>query len=197
MILTPQPACKNCQGTGTAKPGSRSKVCGCSKPCKQCDGVEKTAQGACAPCRREYQRRAGEDWARSLVAGAQYRTREKGLEPVTIDHRWVRASFQRQGGLCFYLQTPLDPPDSGTRTPQGNPWQPSLDRVSNDKGYTPDNTRITSWLWNRMRNTMSLAETLACVDRISSVTPFRKRRDLQNASPSDQTAFVEHFLGAA
>ncbi len=196
-MLSPQPKCTSCQGSGLAKPGARSRVCRCVKSCNQCDSVEKTATGACAVCKKAYKEKADKDWARALVSGAQSRSREKGLEPVTIDHRWVRATLQRQGGLCFYLRTRLQIPTPESRTPQGNAWQPSLDRISNDRGYTIENTQITSWLWNRMRNTMPIEEAISCIELIRANAPTGTRRDLRKAVVSDQTAFVELFLGAA
>jgi hypothetical protein len=39
-----------------------------------------------------------------------------------------------------------------------SPYLPSLDRLDNTLGYTPDNVRIVSWAANRLRGDLSLAE---------------------------------------
>lgn len=44
--------------------------------------------------------------------------------------------------------------------------QPSLDRIDNTKGYTPENTKLTSWAWNQMRMSSRVEDVLELVNEI-------------------------------
>lgn len=100
-------------------------------------------------------------WAVHLLLAAKKHSRHRGQEKPAITADWILDRFIEQDGFCYYLRAPLVIPEA--RRPQGLPWQPSLDRVDNSKGYTPENTRLVSWFWNRMRGTSSVDETLECL----------------------------------
>lgn len=34
-----------------------------------------------------------------------------------------------------------------------NPWAPSIDRIDNSRGYTPDNIRVVCWIFNLSKST--------------------------------------------
>lgn len=105
------------------------------------------------------------NWALRLKEGADYRSKEKSLSKPTITPAWIREQFDKQNGKCAYLHVPLVIPQ-GLRPDNGMPWQPSLDRIDNALGYTPQNTRLTSWFWNRLRGTMTVEETIDCFDAL-------------------------------
>ena len=84
--------------------------------------------------------------------------------PVKILLRRARKNAEKKGrSFCIteeYLSTLLEPmvcqvtgvklrwdPDISK-----DPLCPSLDRIDSNKGYTPENTRIVSWIYNLGRN---------------------------------------------
>jgi hypothetical protein len=71
----------------------------------------------------------------------------------TIDEAWIL----EQPMLCPYLGLDLEP------SAKKSLRQPSLDRIDNSKGYTPENTRLTCLAWNLLRNDASIDEALNVV----------------------------------
>lgn len=98
-----------------------------------------------------------ERWAQKLLQDAKGRSRRRGHSPPTITEAWILA----QPLICPYLGVTLS-----LSTTFRYLWQPSLDRIDNDKGYTPENTKLTSLAWNQMRNAAPLEEALRLVASI-------------------------------
>lgn len=109
--------------------------------------------------KREYAaRHRSMQWAKCLVAkAAQNSLRRKHPRP-TITAEWVEARFQEHP-FCFYTGIALVP--KSLRAIPRAPWMPSLDRIDNSAGYTPDNTRLTCWGWNCFRGNLSVEEALS------------------------------------
>lgn len=63
---------------------------------------------------------------------------------VTIDTAWIEQRILR--GVCEVSGLPLVMSQSGRE-----PFSPSLDRIDNSKGYTPENTKLVCWLYNRAK----------------------------------------------
>lgn len=99
-------------------------------------------------------------WAKKLLHSAQARSKDRQHDPPTITEAWILAQPLR----CPYLDVPLDVSGVGSKAP----WSPSLDRIDNNKGYTPDNVRVTSWVWNLMRGPLSVEEALDVLTVIRS-----------------------------
>ena len=82
-----------------------------------------------------------------LLNGAKKRAQESNAV-ATLDREWVIAHLtpmicEASGvGLSLYKAAGV----------HHNSFRPSIDRVDNDKGYTKDNCRITSVMYNRMKN---------------------------------------------
>jgi hypothetical protein len=53
--------------------------------------------------------------------------------------------------VCPVMGIPITPLERGRM----NPGSPSLDRIDNSKGYTPDNVWVISWQANRMKSDAS------------------------------------------
>lgn len=49
-------------------------------------------------------------------------------------------------------------------------FSPSLDRLDNDRGYTPDNVRVISWKANNIKSNATSAELRAIADWIDRET---------------------------
>ncbi len=133
-------------------------------PCRGCGETSRDHHGRCVICWRDSKK----NWVAKLIKSAIQCSKDRGHVRPSIDAEWIRSTFTNQGNKCFYLRVPLWLPAKTERIAQGHPWQPSLDRVDSTVGYTPENTRITSWFWNRMRNAMTVDETfdaLATIER--------------------------------
>jgi hypothetical protein len=91
-----------------------------------------------------------------LIQTARKNAKRRG-HIVTIDLDWVRA----QPLVCPYFKFPLVWTHA-TRDLR----KPSLDRIDNAKGYTPENTRLTSLAWNYFRNQAAMPEADAVLREI-------------------------------
>lgn len=160
------------------------------RPCPTCGVFDRSASGACRPCFKRRNRERIErgylcqackttDWnpsggcrtclrARRIAKWSSYalieaRRRNKSLNlPMTIDVDWIETRFTLQAGKCHYTGVKLQPEKCGSRSP----FQPSLDRIDNRDGYTPDNCCLTSLGWNFMRNEASVSEALEFLSSI-------------------------------
>jgi len=65
-----------------------------------------------------------------------------------IDEQFVSELYEKQNGKCFWFNVDLKPSNIAKY-----PWQPSLDRLDRDKGYTKDNVVLACYTANIGRNT--------------------------------------------
>jgi hypothetical protein len=85
--------------------------------------------------------------------------------PYTLSPTWILEQMHRQELRCAATGIPL----SFCNIPH-HPWQPSLDRIHSDKGYTPDNTQVVVLAYNFAKNrwdhevVLTLAEALLSKD---------------------------------
>ncbi len=92
------------------------------------------------------------------VRSAAKRTGEATEHNLTVDDLFEQ--YEKQDGKCAELGVTL----SGVRMDKGryinsNRWTGlSIDRLDCTKGYTPDNIRLTCWVVNSMRGTLSETE---------------------------------------
>lgn len=106
-------------------------------------------------CRRYRQKH----WVKPLMQSANVCSKRRGHSKPTITEEWI----YQQPLVCPYLNVPLQP-DPGSRSP----WALSLDRIDNTRGYSPDNVRLTSWIWNLMRGPLTVEEALKALATIRS-----------------------------
>lgn len=77
--------------------------------------------------------------ARNMANSAKVRAGRKGIE-ITIDAGFIENLFVLQDHKCCLTGIEFDLKDcEGLRR---NPMSPSLDRIDNRRGYTPDNVRL-------------------------------------------------------
>jgi len=86
-----------------------------------------------------------------------YRTRhmaKKAGIPFSLTLGWFKANLQR--GTCQVTGLEFVKPvyQRGNRGQRG-PYTPSVDRIDNTKGYTPDNCRMVIWMANLAKNSYS------------------------------------------
>ncbi len=141
-----------CSGCKIEKPlsefyRSETSLGGYRTRCKECCRSDEAARKAKVP---KAKRAADhEKWRRqsrgaALVRLAAFRAKQKGL-PCTLIPAAVQAVID--GGECQMTGIPFNL--DGGRT-----WDsPSLDRIDNSKGYTPENTRVVLYAVNVMANT--------------------------------------------
>lgn len=85
------------------------------------------------------------------------------VKQFTVTAEDIERVFNEQGGKSKWLGLPIDPNDVFRIH---YPLAPSLDRLDNDKDYTPDNicisTRFENWGFNRASDETKLE----CVEKI-------------------------------
>jgi hypothetical protein len=64
---------------------------------------------------------------------------------VEITEEDLRRQWDLQGGKCYWLGLDMNIDDVYTTN---NPWGPSVDRLDNDKDYTPENIVICTMFAN-------------------------------------------------
>lgn len=133
--MTDTKTCRKCGETKSIQEFHRSPVNadGRNTECKTC--VAKRAA-------LEYQARIRTAAGRtqSLFNGARCRARDRGLE-FTLTREWIAAAIEE--GVCQVTGIPFD---FSCRS-----FCPSLDRTDASGGYTPENVKVTCWLYNRAK----------------------------------------------
>lgn len=145
------------------------------RPCKKGHSNARNKRGNCRLCIAEGQKNYRDalstaektarsrrkqkllGWQARLIKHAADASVRRGHAQPTITVEWVKA----QPLLCPYLGVHIVPSEEPY-----SPWQPSLDRIDNDKGYEPSNVKLTCLLWNLMRNRMSVEQALEAVVQI-------------------------------
>lgn len=88
-------------------------------------------------------------WARTLRNEIQRRHNQTGIE-VEIDEEFILQLYESQGGRCYWSGLRMIP------SPQNKyPFQPSVDRIDNSKGYTKTNVVLCCFSMNMGRNSIS------------------------------------------
>lgn len=88
---------------------------------------------------------------------ANHRERiKKGRQlEFTITPKDIEDLLIKQGNKCYWTNLPFNMEINNTKYKHNGP---SVDRLDNSKGYTPDNICITLWAVNRMRGNLSVED---------------------------------------
>ncbi len=129
--------CSNCQEEKEIihyKSRSANKD-GYSNQCKKCEYIVTTNS------RNAYEIK---HWAKRLFLHAKKHSKYD----FDIDEQFILELYEKQQGKCFWFKVGLRPSNVAKY-----PWQPSLDRLDRDKGYTKDNVVLACYTANIGRNT--------------------------------------------
>jgi len=108
---------------------------GYNNKCKKCE------YEICTDSRQAY---IVKNWAKLLFLHAKKHSKYD----FDIDEQFVSELYEKQNGKCFWFNVDLKPSNIAKY-----PWQPSLDRLDRDKGYTKDNVVLACYTANIGRNT--------------------------------------------
>ena len=108
---------------------------GYQNKCKKCE------YEICTDSRKAY---IVKNWAKLLFLHAKKHSKYD----FDIDEQFVLELYEKQNGKCFWFNVDLKPSNEAKY-----PWQPSLDRLDREKGYTRDNVVLACYTANIGRNT--------------------------------------------
>ena len=105
--------------------------------CKKCHNAKNRVRHA--------ENRSDADYrASSLLRAAKQRN-----ENVTITKEWVKERIE--AGVCEVTGIPFDM----SSAKPARAFTPSLDRIDPSHDYTPDNTQVVCWIYNRAKGVHS------------------------------------------
>ena len=131
------------------------KLCSHCKENKTVDCFKKDITGSdgyqskCKKCQYEISADARKayvlkNWAKLLFLDAKAHSKYD----FDIDEQFISELYEKQNGKCFWFNVDLKPSNIAKY-----PWQPSLDRLDREKGYTKDNVVLACYSANIGRNT--------------------------------------------
>lgn len=114
-----------------------------------------------------------EEVAFRLLDAARAKHKQRRLD---FDLKYNDVLREVRKGVCAKTGLPFDHrerlPGEGPR-----PWQCSLDRIDNDRGYTPDNIRCVSKMYNTAKNIWYDVDVLRMAEALVRLTD-RKQEEI-------------------
>ena len=137
IYTTTEKICSVCEVLKPVKDFKKgiSYLDGYSTKCKKCE------YEICTDSRKAYELK---HWAKRCFLHAKKHSKYD----FDIDEQFVSDLYEKQNGKCFWFNVDLKPSNIAKY-----PWQPSLDRLDREKGYTRDNVVLACYTANIGRNT--------------------------------------------
>ena len=85
-------------------------------------------------------------------------------ENVCITSNWIKNQFIKQNGLSYYTKIPMF-----SSSKAYYPFQPSVDRIDNNKTYTEDNCVLVCLSENYGRNSLKVDKYLSVIEDIKNL----------------------------
>ena len=131
-------------------------VCKVEKPLS-CFGKDSTRVDGlkykCKQCRKKLAKNSKankywkvNNWSKVLEVQCQKRAKEKG-QVSEITEEFIKELYKKQNGKCFWFGVDLVPSSK-----KKYPFQPSIDRIDNKKGYLKNNVVLCCFSANFARN---------------------------------------------
>jgi len=139
IYTTTEKICSVCEVLKPVKDFKKgiSYLDGYSTKCKKCE------YEICTDSRKAY---VVKNWAKILFLQAK----KHNKYDFDIDEQFILELYDKQNGKCFWFNVDLKPSNEAKY-----PWQPSLDRLDREKGYTKDNVVLACYSANIGRNICS------------------------------------------
>lgn len=99
-----------------------------------------------------------------ILCGSAQASRSR-IKEVTIIEDDLRKQWDKQGGMCYWLDIPMNIEDVYT---SNNPFSPSVDRLDNSRDYHTDNIVICTSFANMGRGRVKEKEFMLFVKYLKS-----------------------------
>lgn len=87
------------------------------------------------------------NWSGYFISRIKKRSKDRFSEDVDFDSDYLKDLFSRQKGKCYWTNLKMV-----LEVSNKNPFQVSIDRLDNNKGYTKDNIVLCCMMINYARN---------------------------------------------
>ena len=98
------------------------------------------------------------------LAGHMLRVARLRDADTDLDIPWIEKHIAK--GFCAVSGIPFQVKTAGEN--QVNPWQPSIDRLNQERGYTKRNCRMVCLIYNLARNQFRDADVMTLADALVS-----------------------------